>query len=135
MNSDLANLPVESTIDAPSCDNSGQTVAARRYRFGCWLVIEAEGEVDMACVPRLRRLLESDSSHVVFDLSRVTFIDASGLGFLAETQHRVSQAHGAVRVAGPSQQTRKLLTLTTLDEHIAVFESLDQAFTGHGPCW
>ena len=91
--------------------------------------------MDIATVPQLRRALDGDSSHVVFDLRRVTFIDAIGLGFLADTRRNLCRAHGCVRVAGPSGQARKLLALTALDHHLAVFESLGEAFAGHDPCW
>ena len=135
MTSDHTRPAVEATIDVPRPDGTAPTMVASAYRFGCWLIIEADGEVDIAGVPLLRRLLDDDSSHVVFDLRRVTFIDACGLGLLAKTQQRVSRAHGAVRVACPSQQARKLLKLTTLDQHITVVESLSQAFAGHDWCW
>ena len=125
----------ESMIDVPGQDGPKRSLVASGYRFGCWLVIEPAGEVDLAGVPLLRRLLDWDCSHVVFDLGRVTFIDAYGLGFLAQTHHRVSRAHGAVRVARPSPQTLRLLTLTALDQHLEVFESLGEAFAGHGSCW
>lgn len=134
MNSDRPNLPVEH-MGMPGWEGSAQGLVARRYRFGCWLVIEADGEVDIDGVPLLNSLLDSDSTHMVFDLHRVTFIDAGGLGLLAGTHRRVSRAHGAVRVARPSPRTRKVLTLTALDQHIVAYESLGQAFTGHASCW
>lgn len=126
------NLPVDLVSDVASLGSPMPTLHACRYRSGCWLVLELEGALDVVTVPLLRPLLEdNDSSHVVFDLSGVNFIDAAGLGVLAETRQRVGRAHGAVRVAGPSQQTRKLLKLTALDQRIEIFSSLTEATAGH----
>jgi anti-sigma B factor antagonist len=126
------NLPVESVSDVPGLGGPPPTLNARRFRSGCWLVFEIEGALDVVGAPLLRPLLENDdSSHVVIDLSRVDSIDAAGLGVLAETRERCGRAHGAVRVAGPSQQTRKLLKLTALDKHIEILASLSEAVAGH----
>ena len=100
---------------------------ARRYRRGCWLVVAPEGELDILSVPLLPRYLEGRSSYVVFDLGLVTFIDASFLNFLAETVNERGRGRGAVRVANPSPQARRLLALTSLDRKLAVFESLGHA--------
>lgn len=109
-------------------------LVARGYRSGCWLVIEAAGEVDVEAVPQLHRLLAGDLSHVVFDLRRVSFIDASGLGVLAECRRHLGRGHGSVRVAGPSPQVRRLLAMTSIDRAVTVFESFDEAIAGHAWC-
>lgn len=118
----------------PGPDGWPPALVARSYRSGCWLVIEADGELDIVTVPLLGPLLRGDTAHVVFDLRRVTFIDARGLGLLAATRNNLGNAHGAVRVAGPSPHTRKLLALTALDKQVAVFGSLDEALAGHASC-
>lgn len=74
------------------------SLVARRYEVGCWLVVEADGEVDLS------------------------------------TRSSLTGSHGAVRVAGPSPQARKLLALTALDQHVGVFDSLDEAVSGHASC-
>lgn len=109
------------------------SLVARRYEVGCWLVVEADGEVDLVTAPLLGDLVD-DSSHIIFDLGRVTFIDARGLGLLVSTRSSLTGSHGAVRVAGPSPQARKLLALTALDQHVGVFDSLDEAVSGHASC-
>jgi anti-sigma B factor antagonist len=118
----------------PSSD-PGLALAARRYRLGCWLVIEPDGEVDMEALPLLQGLLYGNLSHLLFDLRRVTFMDASGLGVIAASRRNQGQAHGAVRVAGPTRQVRKLFEITSLDRAVPVFDSLAEASSGHVSCW
>ncbi|HET6653902.1 MAG TPA: STAS domain-containing protein [Nocardioides sp.] len=109
-------------------------MTARRYEVGRWLVIEAQGEIDLMTAPLLSRLVDGVSSHLVFDLSRVTFIDARGLGLLAVTRAKLNGAHGSMSVAGPTPQTRKLLALTGLDRVVEVYDSLGEALWGHASC-
>lgn len=110
------------------------TVLAHRYQSGCWRVIEAAGELDIQSVPCLRGLVAGDPTHVVFDVRRVTFLDASVLGMFAATRGNQGRAHGAVRVTGASPQIRKMLAITRLDQVLTICESFDEAFSGHDSC-
>jgi anti-anti-sigma factor len=108
---------------------------ARRYQCGCWRVIEADGELDIQAVPLLRALLAGEPAHVVFDLRRVTFMDASVLGVLAASRCRShSQVHPAVRVAEPAGQVGRVLEITGLSRALTIFSSFDRAFAGHDSC-
>lgn len=134
MISESANVPEMAVSGRPRSEGSASPLTARRYEIGCWLVIEAQGEVDLVTVPQLGELVDGVSSHIVFDLSGVTFMDARGLGLLATTRASLNGAHGSVRVAGPTAQTRRLLALTALDQHIDVYDSLGDALSGHASC-
>lgn len=107
---------------------------ARRYHSGCWRVIEGTGELDIQMVPLLRSLTVGAPLHVVFDLRRVTFLDAGMLGTLVATRVRQGRAHSAVRLAGPSPMVRKIIAITTLESMLPTFESFDQAVAGHESC-
>ena len=104
------------------------------YQSGCWRVIEAVGELDIDASPLLHDVLEGTPAHVVFDLSRVTFVDATMLGILATTHQTQDQAHGILRVAGPSPGVRRVLSMTRLDQTLSIFDSLEEALTGHELC-
>ena len=69
------------------------------------LVIAPEGELDTAGVGDLRAAL-SDAARegvgaVVVDLSRVTFIDSSGLGALVELHSRLRRSGRRLAVVAP----------------------------------
>jgi anti-sigma B factor antagonist len=108
--------------------------SARQYERGCWRVIEGTGDLDLQVVPLLRSLTVGAPPHVVFDLRRVTFLDAGVLGILVATRAHQGRAHGAVRLVGPSPMVRKVIALTELDSVLPAFESFDQAVAGHESC-
>ncbi len=117
----------------PDIAASNPTVPAltvRQYQCGCWSVVEASGELDIQVVPLMRAHLVDCPSHLIFDLSRVTFMDASGLGILARSLRAAEQARGQVRVVGPTRQVRKMLAITQLDRAMLIFASLEEALAG-----
>jgi anti-anti-sigma factor len=87
--------------------------SVRRARVGGMRVICA-GELDLRCVATFRRELDAaltdEESHVLIDLSEVTFIDCSALDVLVSVSERAGE--GAVVLVHPSRAVRRLLTLT-----------------------
>ena len=68
-----------------------------------------------------------DAPHiVVLDLSRVGFIDSSGLGALVATLKLLSPAR-ELRLAGLTPAVQKVLTLTRMDKVFAIFLTLEEA--------
>ena len=124
---DSISVPSDELTRVDDRPTSTPPNSARHYKRGSWLVIEPEGELDIVTVPLLRRFLDGSASQVVFDMSRVTFIDASFLDFLAQTVHNQTHGQRTVRVARPSPQTRRLLELTALNELVPVFGSLEES--------
>ena len=135
------------SIDLPAREGSAEPVApilrqpqrlpgsfARQYQMGCWRVIEGTGDLDLQAVPLLRDLTVGAPVHVVFDLRRVTFLDASVLGVLVATRANQGLAHSAVRLAGPSPMLRKIIGLTGLDSVLPMLDTFERAVAGHESC-
>src|SRR4051812_38576037 len=76
-------------------------------------VIAVEGECDLATMPRLRPVLEElsrrDASHLVLDLTHVSFIDSTTLGVLLSAQQRYAALGGGIAVACADQGVRRTL--------------------------
>ena len=86
---------------------------------GCWQ-IRLAGEISLDMRPRLTQVAEqvaSEQRPVVVDLADVTFMDSSGLGFLARLA--VDNPTG-VRVRNATGLSRELLTITGLTTVLAV---------------
>lgn len=115
------------------CDETGEALSLGLYRCGRWAVIEAAGELDVRAVPSLRSFVADAGDCLVFDLRQVTFMDASGLGVLAMSRRSTEQRSGALRLAAPSGQVRRVLAMTRLDRVIPVFDSLDEALADAEP--
>jgi anti-sigma B factor antagonist len=81
-------------------------------------VVRLAGELDLGSAPTLAdalRSLEQPCDRVILDLSRLTFIDSSGLR-LALTEHRRAEADGFDFVlAGATEPILRVLRVTGLD--------------------
>jgi anti-sigma B factor antagonist len=82
-----------------------------------------EGQVDMHTSPELRtRLRESlgrKSSPIVVDLTKVGFIDSSGLATLIEALQAVGKYGGRLRLCGLAPAVKNLFKLSNL---ISIFD-------------
>lgn len=97
------------------------------------MVIEVEGSVDLATAPRLRENLVDAANrparHLVVDLSRVDFIDSTGLGLLAALSKRIGARGGCLRLVVTTDPVRKPLRVTGLDKLFDIRTSVDAAVT------
>ncbi|GAB3774306.1 anti-anti-sigma factor [Nocardioides ginsengisegetis] len=105
----------------------GDGLSIRLYESAAWSVVEVEGDLDMASLPLRRRILAASGPRVVFDLRRVAFMDASGLGLLGASHDASARAGGSVRVSGATAHVRKLLAITHMDQGISIFSTLGEA--------
>ncbi len=84
------------------------------------VVVTPTGVADPLTVPILRQALAQATgtgrSHVVVDLDRLSFLDASTLGALVVARRRISAAGGRLQVKCHSRHGRRLLFVTRLDD-------------------
>lgn len=83
------------------------------------LVIRIDGEVDISSSDELRGKIEKflDKKavrHLVLDLSKVSFIDSSGLGVILGRYKRINRNGGRVIIAGLQPQVRRVMQLSGL---------------------
>ena len=89
------------------------------------LVVEVEGELDLATAPRLVEHLEAwIGSHdrsgyqVWIGMSNVGFLDVSGYRGLEECEALVDASDGSLKITQPSPQVRRLLGLVGREDMI-----------------
>ena len=86
-----------------------------------WTVLSAVGSIDMASVADLHAAIDGQASdRVALDLSKVDFIDSTGLRALLIA---VRDRPGLVLLR-PSEPVTDLLTITALTDRFSVIESL-----------
>ena len=94
-------------------------------------VFELTGSLDIATSPTVRAALTSASergSHrLIVDLTRVDFLDSTGLGALIGGQRRAKEFGGEVRLVAKEGQILRLLRITGLLKVFAVYPNLDEA--------
>jgi anti-sigma B factor antagonist len=97
-------------------------------------VVRLDGRLNMVAAPRLKGAIEDvvarGSTHVVVDLSAVSFMDSSGLGALIAALKKARQSQGDLRIAGVNEQVATVLQLTNLDRVLRPFESVEAASDG-----
>ena len=102
----------------------------RRVDHPLGVVLTLVGELDLATAPVLQERLDAalrGKAAVVIDLSRLRFIDSSGLGMLVQAERQLRESGGQlVLVRGP-RAVRRPFELTCLDSH---FEFCDSPSAG-----
>lgn len=90
---------------------------------GC-TILEIHGELDLAATDYLRErmliALRRAATHVVVDLSGVTFCDASGLAMLVHVDRRARLLGLGFSLAAPSAEMSKIMQITGLQRHFTI---------------
>jgi anti-sigma B factor antagonist len=94
-------------------------------------VFELIGSLDIATSPTVRAALteasERGSHRLIVDLTRVDFLDSTGLGALIGGQRRAKEFGGEVRLVAKEGQILRLLRITGLLKVFAVYPALEDA--------
>lgn len=98
-------------------------------RVGRRVVLAAQGEIDIASVDGLRNALEgaatSGAAEVWLDLTRVGFMDSTGVTALVEAYRRLSS--GGFAVICPDGPVRRVMAVAGVDRVIPIHPSRSAA--------
>jgi anti-anti-sigma factor len=82
------------------------------------VVVGVHGEIDLATAPELRGILcgvlDRGHTNLVIDMSRLRFMDASGLEIIAHTSACLQAAGGQLTIRSPSAISRRILDISGL---------------------
>lgn len=83
------------------------------------LLVRLGGDLDLGVADKLRKtldnqLVEKNIKFLILNLSRVTFIDSSGLGVLLGRYKRLVHSGGKVILVGAQPQVKRILELSGL---------------------
>jgi anti-sigma B factor antagonist len=96
-----------------------------------WGVLAVEGEVDLYTSPQLRDavtgMIEDGHERIVLDLTKVGFMDSSGLGVLVTALKRIRERDGSLSLVVPEGSVHKVLTITGLDRVFSIHRSVAEA--------
>lgn len=99
-------------------------------------IVTPVGELDIYTVPLFRKVvlkLEGDRRHdLILDLTRVTFIDSSGLGSLIEIFQKVQSVQGEIAYVVNNPRILKVFKLVDLDKVFPIFSNLGRALQDVG---
>ena len=94
------------------------------------VVIHLAGELDLYNAPEVRaallELCAEQPERLVVDLGEVDFVDSTALGVLVEARTKLEDGTRFL-LAAPGLETHRALTISGLDQHLAVHETVDAA--------
>jgi anti-sigma B factor antagonist len=96
-------------------------------------VVPLEGEIDLHVSPRLAEklgdMIKSKPGRIVVDLSRVTYIDSSGLAALISTMQDVEDYGGRFALAGLQENVKTIFETARLDKVFLMYPHVDAALS------
>ena len=98
-------------------------------------VLPLEGEIDLHVSPRvsesLRAMLDKKPKRIVVDLSKVSYIDSSGLAVLIEAMQNVEDYGGRFFLAGLQENVKPIFDIARLDQVFVIFPHVDAALAAN----
>ena len=94
-------------------------------------VFPLEGEIDLHVSPGISASLKSTIAdkpkQLVVDLTRVSYIDSSGLAVLIEGMQNVGSYGGKFALAGLQESVRPIFEIARLDQVFRIYPDVDSA--------
>jgi len=99
-------------------------------------VFTPEGAIDLHVSPEmrtsLRDIIDQKPKRVVVDLSRVPYIDSSGLAVLIGAMQSLEHEGGVFMLAGAQGAVRMILESAKLDKYFRLFPTVEEALAATG---
>lgn len=99
-------------------------------------ILEVCGEVELANATTLRETLTrfADAAaqagiapRIVLEMSRVGFLDSSGVGVLVGGYKRMRSQDGALAIAAPHARVKRVLEIAGLMRALPIYDSVEEA--------
>jgi anti-sigma B factor antagonist len=94
-------------------------------------VLPLEGEIDLHVSPRiaasLQAMIAAKPKQLVVDLSKVSYIDSSGLAVLIEGMQTVTRYGGKFALAGLQETVKPIFEIARLDQVFRIFPDVNAA--------
>jgi anti-sigma B factor antagonist len=97
------------------------------------VLIAVDGELDLATCDRLKPAADDavfGRRPLILDLSDCSFIDSTGLRLVLQISKALDDDDGpgvSMAIVGGDSNTRKMFTLTAIDQTIPLFDTRDEA--------
>jgi anti-sigma B factor antagonist len=107
------------------------TVEKANAAADAWL-ISLDGELDHDSAPRFAWALDSATppagQGIVLDLSRLGFLDSSGLAAILELYRRMDRAGAGFAIVSSRPQITRIFAVTAIDQVVSVRQTQQRAF-------
>jgi anti-sigma B factor antagonist len=76
---------------------------------------------------QLEDLLKTNQKKIIFDFSKLEYLDSTGIGIIVMCAGKAKQAGGELRVAGAYGIVEQTLKMTSVNQILALYPSVDAA--------
>ena len=98
------------------------------------MICRVDGDIDINCSPDLKKifdkLISQKTPKIVIEMTKVTYVDSSGLATLVGILKNMRSYGGKMRLAGMSPKIKSLFEITKLDKLFEIMASEEEAITG-----
>ena len=97
-------------------------------------ILALDGEIDLACSPELREVLQVQAKArrpaLVLDFAGVSYVDSSGLATLIEYVRKAQAFSGKFALVNVSARVQTIFDLVRLTEFLSIYPTLAEARAG-----
>ena len=94
-------------------------------------IVTPSGDIDMYTSPALRselmRLITKDTKALHVDLSKVSYIDSSGIATFVEGLKKMKTFGGRLKLIGPPEGIMEIFRFSKLDNIFEIYGNIDEA--------
>lgn len=98
---------------------------------GAVTIVDFIGELDMHTLPEavelVNNLIANEKVNILVNLSKLRYIDSSGLGFFTGTLKKLQRYSGDMKLANLSSYISRIFSLIHIDYFIEIYDSVDEA--------
>ncbi len=112
------------------CHAFAMSLEVSAESLGNAAVLNVRGDVDLATASVLESAIAdawTPPQRLVIDASQIAFMDSTGLGVLVKAAIQARDEGGEVVMAAVGPRVHKVLAITGLDAHIAIYPSVEEA--------
>lgn len=99
-------------------------------------IVDLEGEVDVYTSTQLKqdiaRIIDEGVKFVVLNLSKVEYLDSTGLGVLIGSLKRLKENEGNLVIVSPSVRIMRVFEITGLFKIFHIYQNLEEAAQKEG---
>lgn len=100
--------------------------------IGDMLIAELLGEIDHHAADRARERIDKatdnyEAKNLIFDFSKVSFMDSSGIGMILGRYRRMGEQKGKIAITGCSQTIKNILNMAGVFSIIDYFDTKEEA--------
>ena len=97
------------------------------------VIIELAGEIDMKCSAKIKskfkEVFRNKPHTVIVDMTKVSFMDSSGLAVLVGALKQSRINNGELKLAGLTKDVKAIFEICRLETIFQIFDTLDEALS------